>query len=114
MEMDMGLVKDNWMEDMERGWSSAEDRYICEKCVGDSDLRQLVNDNLESDTCSYCENTGTRIAAPLDVITERVFEAMNLLYQDYDEAGFPWPEDEHGMQNDVLDTYDVLENLPRG
>lgn len=108
----MGLTKDRMMEDEQRGWSSAENLFICADCAADPDLSELVHSAASWDECSYCGQTGRNLCAPLDVIIERIVSAIELRYQDYDRAGIPWPSDEYGMEHDVYDTYDVLDGLP--
>jgi hypothetical protein len=38
----MGLVKIQWLEEQERGWSSFDDVYVCAKCFDDEALKSLI------------------------------------------------------------------------
>lgn len=107
----MGYAKDKWIDEQAGGWHSVPGKYICADCVDDDDLKQLVRNQAEGDSCSYCGKTGADTSVLLDRLIERVVSATNVFYEDYGKAGFPWPEDEYGMQNHVLDAYDVLERL---
>lgn len=58
----MGLAKTAWMDAEARGWD-APDKFVCEECVPDLFLKEVVADNLEQDVCDYC---GREVLAPTE------------------------------------------------
>lgn len=82
-------------------WESPQlsglDKSICADCVVDDALANLVAANLSSSSCSYCgeENEeGDLIAAPYDVVMERVYDSIFQYYADAQDVDMPWVEKE--------------------
>lgn len=52
----MGRIKQDWIESQERGYSLPElkEKYVCANHFDDSYLKQYINKNSISGTCSYC------------------------------------------------------------
>lgn len=66
--------------------------YVCEDCVADDALQELVRENLASNVCSYCgdENEdGEVLAAPFDVIMLRIYESVSKYYSDAQDTSMP-------------------------
>ena len=60
----MGGAKRAWMEEQERGWSDPE-TFVCDRCVRDPYLADLVKRNPQARECDYCNRRGRGvIAAP--------------------------------------------------
>ncbi len=81
------------MEAEERGhhWIGG-DRFVCENCLADEDLKTFVRDNLDDDgstRCSYCGRSGkTQIAIPIDLLLEEITEALLTEYEQADGSFF--------------------------
>ena len=68
--------------------------YVCEECVVDSELRQVVRDNLVSESCDYCKKTSALpIACHLDDVIERIRFAIDQEYGSPDEETMYDPEE---------------------
>lgn len=88
----MGIVKSQWLEQEERGWSDPG-TWVCQSCIGqDSHLRQLVRKNLGGVACSYCTSK-TRKAAPLVSLMDAVLRGVKYSYSDEANAGCPYDKD---------------------
>ncbi|KGK03157.1 MULTISPECIES: HEPN-associated N-terminal domain-containing protein [unclassified Pseudoalteromonas] len=83
---------------------SGSDKTICANCVVDDALIDLVKSNLSSKSCSYCDgdyddedeesNSDELIAAPYDIVMERIYETIFQYYGDAQDVGMPWVEKE--------------------
>ncbi|EIO3708052.1 TPA: RES family NAD+ phosphorylase [Vibrio parahaemolyticus] len=98
-------------------WESPQlsglDKNVCADCVVDESLASIVTANLSSNSCSYCgeENEeGELIAAPYDLIMERVYESIFQYYADAQDVDMPWVEKEWLMPEtniwDVMGEFD--------
>lgn len=85
-------------------------KFVSAACFQDDALRAFIANNACSRTCSY---TGRRsrkdIAAPLDLIAQRIFEALSLRYDDA-ANGVGWDEGAY-VGATIWDTYDLLEEV---
>ena len=110
----MGRAKEQWMEEQERGWSSCDDKFVCDECVHDEFLQDIVRSHLESDTCDFCGRTeGEPIAAPADSVLEAVCTAFYSVYTDpVHVAGYS--SQEGGYLVPTLEIYDAVEGLLGG
>lgn len=76
---------------------SGLNKSICADCVLDSSLANLVATNLSSNSCSYCgekNEEGDLIAAPYNVVMERIYDSIFQHYADAQDVGMPWVEKE--------------------
>lgn len=104
----MGLVKGEWMEAQERGWS-APDTYVCDDCIEDPYLKKLVCDNAIATICGYCgRNNGTAIAAEAEVVMEAIYDAVHTYYAEPTVSGVPY---DGGFIVEPIDIADVLGEL---
>ena len=104
----MGLVKNEWIEAQERGWS-APDTHVCADCVEDSYLKDLICDTACASTCDYCGRQAAQlIAAEAGVVMEAVYGAVNTYYAEPSSAGVPY---EGGFIVEPIDIDEVLGNL---
>lgn len=84
----MGIVKNLWMRDEDRGWSDPG-TYLCQACVGeDKFLSSLVRKNLSLNVCNYCESK-SRKAAPTSAIMDAVLRGVKYSFNDEANAGCP-------------------------
>ncbi len=85
----MGLVKSEWIEVQERGWS-APDTFVCADCVEDPYLKQLINSAACSTACSYCgRSSDVDIAAESEVVIGTVYETIGTYYVEPASGGVP-------------------------
>lgn len=96
------------MEALERGWTSI-DRFVCTECVELVEFKEIVENNLVSETCDYCQRTEVNpIAAPVDDLLEVLFETIYTYYASPEEAGVPY---DGGLVIDPIYLGDVLDSL---
>ena len=109
----MGIVKRQWQEQEERGWSDPE-TWVCQQCVGeDVYLRLLVHRNLKDKKCTYCESK-RRKAAPLAALMPAVLHGVHYNYNDEANAGCTYDREfdiEWLLSRDVLEQVLELEEL---
>lgn len=105
----MGRAKHEWIEAEERGWSAPEG-FVCEDCVDDPYLKQVIARNLASRKCNFC-GQGSRgyIAASVEALMPDIAGAVFYFYNDPTHAGMPWDE---GPLFRGVSTEDALMSLP--
>lgn len=106
----MGLAKQWYLEQVERGWFSKPDRWVCANCLDEDALATLVRATATHSVCSYCGTRGSRpIAAELDVVSEAISDGLRAEYGYPANEGVPW---EKGWAlGGVVDTWDLLLDL---
>ncbi len=105
----MGLVKRDWEEYLERGWS-APNKSVCPDCVEDEYLKELIRKNSDECRCDYCGNqTRRHSAASVEVIMPAVASALGYFYAEPNEAGVPY---DGGWVFEPTDTADALMGIP--
>jgi hypothetical protein len=104
----MGLAKEMWLRDQERGWFEPDEKYACPDHVDDPYLRDLIMGAPDENTCDYCGRTSEEpIAASIAVLVESVAAVIDEYWEDA-ENFVPWDD---GWQWDVSDTWEVTENF---
>ncbi|WP_199048656.1 MULTISPECIES: HEPN-associated N-terminal domain-containing protein [unclassified Dyella] len=104
----MGLVKSEWMEAQERGWS-APDTFVCADCVDDPHLKDLIKRAACADTCDYCGRSDVvDIAAESHVVMEAVYDTVHTYYCEPAAGGVPY---DGGFVVPPIDVQEVLDNL---
>lgn len=61
------------------------DKTVCADCAADDALSNLVLENLSAEKCSYCgeeSEDGSFLAAPFDLVMNRVYESILKYYAD--------------------------------
>ncbi len=107
----MGQMKHAWQEAHDRGWKSIG-KFVCAKCIDETFLKELIKDNVQSRACSYCgDRARSKIAAPVDVILESIFEAMHIYFGEPSTSGVPYEWREGGYLVDPMSTEDALMEL---
>lgn len=105
----MGLVKRDWEEFLERGWS-APDKLVCSECVEDEFLKGLIQSNASARQCDYCGKRTRQVsAAPVEVIMPAVASALNYFYAEPTAAGVPY---DGGWVFEPIYTADALMEIP--
>lgn len=109
----MGFAKDQWLKEQARGWKS-NDKFVCDKCVEDSFLKNIILNNLSSNQCDYCSRIGNGkdIAAPFDDVMEVIAEAFYQYYANPTAAGVPRDDGEWVDEERFVYTGDALSDLP--
>ena len=106
----MGLTKRYLMDDTRR-FDSAE-KFVCGKCVSDQCLARLVADNLESDSCSYCNShSHGMIAAPFATVMDHIYDTVLHYYADAQDVGVPW---DGGWILPDVDPFDIVGEFDPG
>lgn len=107
----MGIVKEMWLGEMERGYSS-RDGHICARCVNDEWLQQWIADAAERKRCTFCDRRSkTNIAASFDEFTRHVMSGIHFEWNDPDNEGIAYESAEGGYQASISDNSDVLWDL---
>lgn len=101
----MGLVKSDWMDAEERGWSPV-DKLVCSRCVDDPALKQILRAQARSATCDYCGRRGK--ATPVEILQEAVYSTVWTYYHEPTDAGVPW---DGGFIIDPIDIQEVFYEL---
>ena len=90
------------------GWKPSDAKFVCPQCVHDDELREFVADRATSNSCSYCQRTGSvPIAAPLDDIVDLVVRSIRSEWTDPAEE-LPYESREGGYQGKVYTTISLL------
>lgn len=86
--------------------------YVCEACIEDEELQEVVRANLVSQRCDYCQSTSSLlIASELAPVIERMRYAVNEVFTD-PASELPFDGREGGYQGPVIDdSYDLFEQM---
>lgn len=107
----MGREKARMMEADERGWY-APDGYVCDDCVEDDFLKEIIRENASQRVCDYCgRRTRAHTAAPVEVLMEPIASAVFYYFNNPVDAYMPYDSGEGGWLIESTDTYDVLESI---
>ena len=103
----MGYMKRLLEEQEKQGYSATEDRFVCQYCVTDQFLAEILTAATVDRICSYC---GNKTAAHISVLLDEIVQAIR---EDYDHPGNELPYDgaEGGYQGRVYDSTEILEEL---
>jgi HEPN/RES N-terminal domain 1 len=102
----MGQYK-NYLIECEANGYYPKESYICAECVVDDFLAEIVNKNLCSNKCNYCQSElGVKIAAEFNTIVECITHSIRNYYSPAQNIDLPRAEGEY-----ILDDYDINEVL---
>ncbi|MBE3065234.1 MAG: RES domain-containing protein [Spirochaetes bacterium] len=106
----MGRAKEMMILADEIGWMpNHDDKFVCERCIEDDALGQVVAQHAQSKQCSYCARRSRKaIAAPLDSVTEHMAICINREYCDPAEV---LPYDEGAYVGDTFGIDGVFEEI---
>lgn len=108
-EPPLGGVKAAWMEEEARGWTPPATN-VCDCCVEDEYLKQLIRNEMSEAACDYCgRRSDVPIAAPVEVLMGPIAFAVYRYFAEPGEAGVPYDEGEYVV--DSIGTSDVLTAL---
>lgn len=104
----MGMAKQEQLEIESRGWYEP-DGHVCDECVEDEFLKNIIRLNANQRECDYCgRRTRSHCAAPVATIMEPIGNTVFYYYNDPASACVPY---EGGYLFDPEDTEDVLMSI---
>ncbi|GBQ22076.1 RES domain-containing protein [Gluconacetobacter sacchari DSM 12717] len=91
--------------------ASYPEKFVCSDCFDDDHLKAFIDDNVRSRRCSYCgkRSRSKKIAAPIDGVIERMFEAISSRYGEAWASGCSWDNEDDRYINETQDTDDLLQ-----
>jgi hypothetical protein len=99
----MGQAKNYLIECEDNGYFP-KDSYVCAECVVDSFLASIVNENLCSDKCDYCQSeSDIEIAADFDTVVEHINQSIRNYYSPAQDIALPYTEGQYILEDDNLD-----------
>lgn len=102
----MGRAKELLLEQQARGWYGIPNKFVCDNCVNDYALQEIIRTKATQCSCSYCGRKSRHaIAAKFDDLAQALMAGLRSEYGDPNEEGVPWDK---GWVGDVIDTYDAL------
>ena len=92
----------------------AMDTFVCENCVEDVALANIVKKNITKENCSYCDSDGEEpiLGAPFDIIMNRIYKTITTKYADAQDIDMPWVEG--GWLTGEIYTIDVIGDFDPG
>lgn len=99
----MGQAK-NYLIECEHNGYFPKDTYVCAECVVDSFLVRIVNENLCSNKCDYCESeSNIEIAADFDTVVEHINQSIRNYYSPAQDIDLPYTEGEYILEGNTID-----------
>lgn len=91
--------------------ASYPNKFVCADCFDDDHLKAFIEDGAASQTCSYCGKRSPRknIAAPIDDVIERMFEAIRRRHGEAWASGCSWDSEDDHYVNATWDTDDIIQ-----
>ncbi len=78
---------------------SGSREFVCAACINEEYLQTVVNSNLTSKRCDYCDTESSDlIACDFETLLETITDAIGRHYGDPDEVGVPYDSREGGYQ----------------
>jgi len=101
----MGIEK----EKHEAGYRSISGT-VCSDCFGDYGIKDFIENNSNSNECSYCGNSGTDIkACAFEKVVVHILDSIKCEWGDPSNEGVGWESREGGwLGANVNDTYDLI------
>jgi hypothetical protein len=86
------------------------DKFVCADCFDDDHLKGFIEDEATRRKCTYCgkSSRNKNIAAPVDNVIERMFEAISRRYGDAWASGSSWDNEDQRYLNETWDTEDMV------
>ena len=103
----MGLAKRLLHEQLERGYTPPDDRFVCQACLTDQFLAETVREASEDVSCNYCDSTR---AAHISVLIDEIMEAIRENFDDPADE-LPYDSREGGWQGTVYDNDEIFDQL---
>jgi len=107
----MGRAKEQYMRQMEQGWSGVGEKWVCAKCFEDEAIGDFVREQASAKRCSYCHRfSRNAIAAHMDEVLEFIAMGINSEYEDA-ANGVHWESAEGGYTLATMDSWELLEEI---
>lgn len=92
--------------------ASYPEKFVCSDCFNDVHLKAFIEENMENRCCSYCRkrSRSKNIAAPIDRVIERMFEAISSRYGEAWASGCSWDNEDGQYFNETQDTDELLQD----
>jgi hypothetical protein len=92
--------------------ASYPDKFVSADCFDDDHLKSFIEDAVASRKCSYCGKRSLRkiIAAPVDAVIERMFDAIRQRYGEAWASGCSWDNEDDRYLNETWDTDEIIQN----
>jgi len=104
----MGRAKQEMIEAEDRGWHEPGG-YVCDECVKDEFLKDIIRMNAEQQKCDYCKPiASSNCAAPVSSIMEPI---GNTVFNYYNEPAIACVPYDGGYTFEPTDTDNVLRSL---
>ena len=103
----MGLTKRTWMDQLEKGYTAPADLFVCQACLADQYLSEILDAASEEVCCSYCDSTS---AAHISILIDEIMAAIREDFGDPTNE-LPYDSKEGGWQGSVYDNYEILDQL---
>lgn len=89
------------------------EKYVCENCIGDYALQELIKQEAVQTTCDYCDvvSDDGPIAAPISELMPRIWEGIETEWADPDDEGIVWDSEDGRYMVEVHDSHDLLLKL---
>jgi len=85
-----------------------EELYVCDECIDDADIQELINDLVKENECSFCGRVEDEpCAAPIEPVGELIRECVTRTYTDPANV-LSYESREGGYQGSVYDTEELL------
>lgn len=105
----MGRAKEHWMKQMDGGWQSVGEKFVCPRCLPESAIAQFIKKQATSTKCSYCRRrTKKPRAAPMDDVLEFISDGLHREWDDPGNAGVHWESAEGGYTMATTDSDELL------
>ncbi|MCG8396110.1 RES domain-containing protein [Bacillus atrophaeus] len=97
------------------GFTTFGDKYVCGDCINESFLQKLIEENADSNFCSYCDATneeGFSIAADIDDVMEYIIDHLKYEWGNPDDEGVGYDSREGGYLGvSIYDGWDFVEEI---
>ncbi|MBN1495373.1 MAG: hypothetical protein JXA07_01300, partial [Spirochaetes bacterium] len=105
----MGRVKEDYYEQVDRGYFNIDDKNVCADCFYDYSIINFIKDNAGHKKCDYCGSISeVPIAAEMNDVLAIIMEGIFSEWGDPSDEGIGWESSEGGWQGEVLDSYDLI------
>ena len=102
----MGGAKSEWMDRMERRFSSGTGKEVCmAHFPEDKGIRAFIRKNQRPKICSYC---GARKSVPLDELITFIMSKVQLYYNDPNDGDGQWDDEDHEWAEEYPTTGEVV------
>jgi hypothetical protein len=96
---------------MDEGWASVGEKWVCPQCFEDYAIRRFIRENADSAFCTYCGRQFQKpFAAEMDEVLAFIAAGLSREFEDAEHC-IPWESAEGGWQLPVDDAFDLFDEL---